>query len=212
MRYKGDAPQPQYVRLDRSQQAQQAQRQLVSEVEPPGGEAPAFPLLAAGSKRPGAAGAARPAAPAAQQAAAAPGRAGAAGQPAAPPAVPSRAAAAEPCAAPAALAVGKQQQLLQHNVEYLGRPVDAVQVTVRLPDGAAAAAAGRGLAEAAVEVAGHSVYITAPGWPALAVELPFAVAAAGGTAQLAPGGRELLLTLPYRPFRAVYEEVGGRSV
>jgi hypothetical protein len=269
MRYKGDTPLPQFIRQDPAQQAQQA-KQLISEVED---DSPAFPLLAGGSKRPtqrkaegsrdssspsAAAGAV--AAPAIPPATAAPSSsaAGAAGATAAG-AAKSRppktlGSAAEPqsgvhgTAAVAGAAAqqaqqAQQQHQLQYSVEYMGRPVEAVQLTVQLPAQAAAslrAGAGAGgqlqvqgmppggRREASsgssgsssssnsgnsvkVEVAGQSVHVEVPGCQVLEVELPFAVAAQGAGAELAPGFGQLRVRLPFRPFKYLYNEVGGEG-
>jgi hypothetical protein len=54
------------------------------------------------------------------------------------------------------------------------------------------------------------VRVQVPGCQLLEVHLPFAVSAAGGCAELAPaakGGDSLVLTLPYRPFTSVLEEL-----
>ncbi|GAB4815474.1 hypothetical protein N2152v2_002520 [Parachlorella kessleri] len=160
MRYKGDAPPPQYIRPDAAQQAQQGQQQrkLIAEVDLPD-DRPAFALRAAGSKR--AAGRETAAGLIVPQAAAGghPKGEQQAGQQerfqqveASGPAI--RGAQSTPASAghaagtatdtPARASVVAQTSLaqraeqLQHSVEYLGRPAEAAQLTVHLPAQAAA--------------------------------------------------------------------------
>ena len=76
---------------------------------------------------------------------------------------------------------------LKHAVQYVGRPVESVSVTVDVPSSSfQAGGAGRGAgascgAGPGVEVCGYEVFVSAPGCQALTLRLPFAVTARGAT-------------------------------
>ena len=119
----------------------------------------------------------------------------------------AEAAAAQQAAQPAA--AQSQQQRLQPQIEYAGTPASAVTITLPLP-AAAAAAVRRAPASARAAVCAEIVRVQVPGCQPLEVQLPFAVSAAGGSAELVPaakGGDSLVLTLPYRPFDSVLTEL-----
>ncbi|EFN57014.1 hypothetical protein CHLNCDRAFT_143682 [Chlorella variabilis] len=219
MRYKGDAPPPQRIRLEGDAAARQQQQQrpgsaggpgkrLIAEV-PAEGEEPSFALLA--SKR--------------QQRQRRPEQAAvAATNPiaqATEPAVPQGGIAdgpeqqvAQPAARPAQQQQGPPEQL-HPLIEYRGKPATCVAITVPLP-AAAAAAAQRDPGAIGASVCAEVVRVQAPGCQPLEVQLPFAVSAAGATAEVtlaaAPAGKDkagssLVLTLPYRPFSSVLDEL-----
>eukprot|EP00887_Chlorella_sp_A99_P003490 scaffold7.g3490.t1 len=73
-----------------------------------------------------------------------------------------------------------QLPALEHSLEFHGRPVEAVSL----------------------RVAGEEVVLAVPGCQPLAVRLPLAASARGGTAELAADGRELEVRLPYLPLAA----------
>ena len=50
------------------------------------------------------------------------------------------------------------------------------------------------------------VFVSAPGYRQLVVALPFGVDACAASAQLAEDGAELLLRLPFKPYRTCVEE------
>lgn len=220
MRYKGDAPPPQRIRAEGggsasssggglvTPQQQQKQQQsggsssstkpLIAEVGPDGEEAPAFALLASKRQQ-------------RQQQAAAAGR------------KPAQAAQQQPSAGPGSSigAAGAQQQQgqtptavteqLQPQIEYIGMPVTAVDITLPLP-AAVAAAAQQDPAAISAAVCTETVRVQVPGCQAVEVRLPFAVSAAGGSAELhaadaATSGSSLVLRLPYQPFSSVLEEL-----
>lgn len=130
------------------------------------------------------------------------------------PAAAAAAAAKAPPAAAAAAGPAKQQAAqLQPQVEYRGTPAASVCITLPLP-AAAAAAAARDPASIAASVCGEAVRVQVPGCQPAEVQLPFAVSAEGGTAQLRPAsgggssaGASLVLDLPYRPFSSVLQEL-----
>lgn len=91
---------------------------------------------------------------------------------------------------------------LDYAIEYEGRPVAAVKVTVQLPGTAAVAAATA--AEIRAEVSGCDVYVSVAGQDQLSVQLPFAVSPEGAEAKVlgAQGQQRVLqLRLPYQPLR-----------
>ena len=219
MRYKGDAPPPQRIRLEGDAAARQQQQQrpgsaggpgkrLIAEV-PAEGEEPSFALLASKrqqrQRRPeqAAVAAANPIAQATE------------------PAVPQGGIAdgpeqqvAQPAARPAQQQQGPPEQL-HPLIEYRGKPATCVAITVPLP-AAAAAAAQRDPGAIGASVCAEVVRVQAPGCQPLEVQLPFAVSAAGATAEVtlaaAPAGKDkagssLVLTLPYRPFSSVLDEL-----
>lgn len=101
---------------------------------------------------------------------------------------------------------------LQPRIEYQGKPATAVCISVSLPP-AAAVTAVRHPASMQASVCAEVVRLRVPGCQPLEVQLPFAVTAAGGSAELAPDGKgsgagaSLLLRLPYRPFSNVLAEL-----
>lgn len=254
MRYKGDAPHPQYVRQDASQRAQQG-APLVSEVLPEseGEDGPAFPLIAPGSRKgkgegtrrahriPGrdsAAGNAAAQRSAAQPAAVQSTKGGEtnAGGPAAGAGAGvmsgSSTAGTAGGAAGAAATVqegsahhrkasggspgarqtgrgdrGSKTRPLQHEVKYVGQPAEAVQVTVQLPPSVAELGPDLDPNSFAVDVAGRSVRVKLSEGQPLEVQLPFFVSAIGARAEVAAGGQQLQLWLPFRPFRDIYNQM-----
>ena len=76
-------------------------------------------------------------------------------------------------------------------------------VTVDLPPGPTP----ESLANMTAEVAGDHVHISMPGFKPLDIHLPFAVSAAGATAEFAKGNRQLCLKLPYLPAKSFIEQV-----
>ena len=208
MRYKGGTPPPQVIQIEGSSSSSTAQgldqqqerpgsssggsgggKRLIAEVPPKGGseEQPAFALLASKRQQ-------RQQQQQQQQ------------QPQ--PLTGSAGAAAQQHAAPPP-ATQLQQQRLQPQIEYRGKPASAVTITLPLP-AAVAAAVRRAPASARAAACAETVRVQVPGCQALEVQLPFAVSAAGGCAELAPtatGGDSLVLTLPYRPFGSVLEEL-----
>lgn len=92
---------------------------------------------------------------------------------------------------------------LVSTVEYLGRPVEHVLVTVSLPQ----TSGSESLADATAEVAGDHVHITMPQCKPLEVQLPFAVTAAGATATLSKDNNQLCLKLPYLPCKDFLQQV-----
>ncbi|KAK9824576.1 hypothetical protein WJX72_011454 [[Myrmecia] bisecta] len=92
---------------------------------------------------------------------------------------------------------------LAHTISYEGRPAEAVNLSVDLPQSSGQLAA----AQIQVEVCGERVTVRIPTCPPLKAQLPFAVAADGSEAILAAEGRKLDLRLPYRPFRSMLFEM-----
>ena len=104
---------------------------------------------------------------------------------------------------------------LQPQIEYVGRPATEVCIRLQLPT-AAAAAAQQDPDAISTAICAEAVRVQAPGCAPLELRLPFAVSAAGGTAELqaaaggggsGKGGSQLVLRLPYRPFSSVLEEL-----
>lgn len=112
-------------------------------------------------------------------------------------------------------------------IEYVGKPATEVCIRLQLP-AAAAAAAQQDLETISTAVCAETVRVEAPGCAPLEVRLPFAVSAAGGSAELRPtagsisrggssdggkasgsggSGAQLVLRLPYHPFSSVLEEL-----
>ena len=182
-------------------------KRLIAEVPPAGetAEQPAFALLA-NKRQQRQHQQQQPAAAAA--AAALPGAAEAAGA--------AGTATQQQQAAPLEAAPYLQQHKLQAQMEYSGKPATAVIITLPLP-AAAAVAVRRAPACARAAVSAETVRVQVPGCQPIEVQLPFAVSAAGGSAELAPapggkGGDSLVLTLPYRPFSSVVEELRQAAV
>lgn len=105
---------------------------------------------------------------------------------------------------------------LQPRIEYQGKPATAVCISVPLPP-AAAVTARRQPASVQASVCAQVVRLRVPGCQPLEVQLPFAVNAAGASAELAAEGKggaagaSLLLRLPYRPFSSVLAELRGAA-
>lgn len=85
-------------------------------------------------------------------------------------------------------------------VDYIGRPVEHVEVTVDCPQ----AIAGPSIT---AEVAGHHLYINMPGCKQLDIHLHFAVSAESATAQLLKDNKQLTIKLPYMPCRTYLDQV-----
>ncbi len=180
---------------------------LIKEV-PPGGEeedgAPAFALLA--SKR--------------QQRQSTAAAAQRTKQPPLAPPQAATGAAAEPDQQPrqqdGQQGQGELLSQLLPRIEYLGKPATAVCISVPLPPSAAVTAA-RQPASVQASVCAEVVRLRVPGCQPLEVQLPFAVNAAGASAELAADGKSggagasLLLRLPYRPYGSVLAELQGAA-
>jgi len=94
-------------------------------------------------------------------------------------------------------------------VDYIGRPIEHILVTLDLPHASSSAT----LAEAVAEVAGNHLHIAMQGYKPLDVQLPFAVSAEGASASLSQDSRQLCLKLPYLPCKAFIQQVRcGRCV
>lgn len=92
---------------------------------------------------------------------------------------------------------------LVSTVDFWGRPVEHVLVTVNLPQ----TSASESLADATAEVAGDHVHVTMPEYKPLEVQLPFAVTAEGATATLSKDNNQLCLKLPYLPCKDFLQQV-----
>lgn len=200
MRYKGDLPPPPAKIQMQGEAAlmQRPSKPVIAEV-PKQNEKPSFALLASKGQK-------RKTTPAA-----------AASSPAAPqgggkPASTARQHAAQQTAQAAASEgqqQGQQLEALRPQVAYVGRPATAVTITVPLP-AAVAVTSRRDSRSINTSVCAETVHVLAPGCQPLSVKLPFAVSAVGGSAEVAEGssgGASLVLTLPYRPFSSVLEEL-----
>lgn len=103
-----------------------------------------------------------------------------------------------------------QRHQLQAQVEYEGKPATAVCITVPLPP-AAAATARHHPRSVQASVCAERVAVALPGCRPLEVQLPFAVGAAGGSAELRQdppgvgGSSSLVLRLPYRPIASLLQ-------
>lgn len=84
-------------------------------------------------------------------------------------------------------------------VEYIGRPVEHVLVTVDCPQTASPSITA--------EVAGDHLYFSVPGYKQLDIQLHFAVSAEGASSELSKNSKQLCLKLPYMPCRAYLEQV-----
>ena len=89
-------------------------------------------------------------------------------------------------------------------VEYIGRPVEHVLVTVDCPQATAAPSI-------TAEVAGDRLYIQMPGCKELDIHLHFAVSAEGATAQLVQDNKQLSIKLPYMPCRTYLDQVRSKT-
>ena len=186
MRYKGDAPLPQFIR---SEAAEGPQQQLISEVES-GSEGPALRLPAnkEGAALAAAAGMA-PSSTALVQA----------GQKSQAQSTEGGEEEAGPVAGDSTTTTNRSALAeLQHSVQFEGRPVEAVNLWVQLPAGAATTVR-RHTDSLSVRVEGEVVQVQAPGCRPLTVTLPLAVTSRGGAAQLRPDGQQLDVRLPYMP-------------
>lgn len=88
-------------------------------------------------------------------------------------------------------------------VDYIGRPIEHILVTLDLPHASSSAT----LAEAAAEIAGNHLHIAMQGYKPLDVQLPFAVSAEGASALLSQDSSQLCLKLPYLPCKAFIQQV-----
>ncbi|KAI8476272.1 MAG: pre-RNA processing PIH1/Nop17-domain-containing protein [Monoraphidium minutum] len=105
---------------------------------------------------------------------------------------------------------------LPYLVDFEGRPVQAVVLTVQLGSGGGVAAA-----DVRAEVAGQDVFVSVPGREELAVQLPLAVTAEGARAALewasagkaggGGGGQLLRLRLPYLPLRRWVDDMAAAT-
>lgn len=93
-------------------------------------------------------------------------------------------------------------------VEFIGRPVDSIAITVDWP----AHATADSMADSTAEVAGEHVYIDLPGCKPLDVQLPFAVTTEDAVVQPAKENRQLQIRLKYLPCRQLLQQVGLISV
>ncbi len=122
---------------------------------------------------------------------------------------------------------------LRYSLDFEGRPVTAVEVTVQLPAGWAAGGSSQGGAAAAdfdVQVCGQEVFVSVPGCQELSIQLPVAVSAEGAEAVLlkpaaasgggltkgGAGGQQqgagrLQLRLPYQPLRKWVDEMAAAT-
>ncbi|CAG9462092.1 unnamed protein product [Pedinophyceae sp. YPF-701] len=128
-----------------------------------------------------------------------PGAATVAPPPAAPPAASPAQAPDDAPAAPA----GR----IEHSVELVGRPVECMVVSARLPSAAAEAARRDQGATLGVSAAGDKLVLSARGAPDATVQLPFAAdhRAASAGVDLAKG--TLRVTLPVLPVAAHFEQM-----
>ena len=85
-------------------------------------------------------------------------------------------------------------------VEYIGRPVEHVVVTVDCPQAIVSPSI-------TAEVAGDHLYINMPGCKQLDIHLHFAVSAENATAQLMKDNKQLCIKLPYMPCRTYLDQV-----
>ena len=90
-------------------------------------------------------------------------------------------------------------------VEYVGRPVEHVLVTVDCPQATAAPSI-------TAEVAGDHLYINMPGCKQLDIHLHFAVSPEDATAHLLKDNKQLSIKLPYMPCRTYLDQVGQCSM
>ncbi|KAA6428743.1 MAG: hypothetical protein FRX49_01618 [Trebouxia sp. A1-2] len=88
-------------------------------------------------------------------------------------------------------------------VDYIGRPIEHILVTLDLPRASSSAT----LAEAVAEIAGNHLHIAMQGYKPLDVQLPFAVSAQRASASLSQDGRQLCLKLPYLPCKAFIQQL-----
>lgn len=88
-------------------------------------------------------------------------------------------------------------------VDYIGRPIEHILVTLDLPHASPSAT----LAEAVAEIASNHLHIAMQGYKPLDVQLPFAVSAEGASALLSQDSGQLCLKLPYLPCKAFIQQV-----
>lgn len=105
----------------------------------------------------------------------------------------------------AATPSGRLEGLLELTsaVDYIGRPIEHILVTLDLPHASTSAT----LAEAVAEIAGSHLHIAMQGYKPLDVQLPFAVSAEGASASLSQDSRQLCLKLPYLPCKALIQQL-----
>ncbi|CAL8472031.1 g11573 [Coccomyxa elongata] len=126
--------------------------------------------------------------------------------------VPERTGTASPPAVPPSssfsFSSGKQIDQPQqhgipfHEVQYVGRPAEAVQVSISLEQVDPSSSS-----QVSVQVHLDQVTVQFPGHAPLNLSLPFAVDANLGKAETMDGGRNLLLLLPFKPYRSFIEEM-----
>ncbi|KXZ46064.1 hypothetical protein GPECTOR_47g339 [Gonium pectorale] len=208
MRYKGEVVASQRIRAD------DKRKKLVTELRDID-EEPSFPLrptkapqppppapqqqakVAAAAAGPGPGSAAAASAASAGRATAPPAAAGTSGKAAATSPAPSSAAAL--------MESGPGRGAGGVKVEYEGRPVEWIRVTLDLPPDVSRPTGPSAAAGLAVEVAGRSLFVRCPGHPELTVPLLFAASAGGAAASAevqppaAPGAPyTLVIRLPYK--------------
>lgn len=95
------------------------------------------------------------------------------------------------------------QAELARTIEYIGRPVDTVAITVECP----AHVTAHAMTQSSAEVAAEHVYIDIPGCKPLDLALPFAVSAQDAIVQHAKENRQLHIELTLLPCRQLVEQV-----
>ncbi|DBA76314.1 TPA: hypothetical protein ACH3X1_010027 [Trebouxia sp. C0004] len=100
---------------------------------------------------------------------------------------------------------GRSEGLLELSsaVDYVGRPIEHILVTLDLPHASSSAT----LAEAVAEIAGNHLHIAMQGYKPLVIQLPFAVSAEGASALLSQDSRQLCLKLPYLPCKTFVQQL-----
>eukprot|EP00873_Tetraselmis_striata_P015838 jgi/Tetstr1/436102/TSEL_024950.t1 len=200
MRYKGEHVASMRIRVDK--------KALVTEVEDTVEEDPVFPLVTKpipataarppkGATAPAGSGAGPSGSGSGSSSGGSGSGVGAASAPAALGSAPTGDALVE------ALAGGSGAGRLQHSLEFVGAPAEAVRLTVRTPEGGPPLDVG----SVALEVAADQLFVEAPGYATLAVKTPFFVTHEGGDVLLDAAKGELLVFLPFRPFESVLEQM-----
>ncbi|CAL5220844.1 g2928 [Coccomyxa viridis] len=96
---------------------------------------------------------------------------------------------------------------LRHTVEFHGRPVESVTVTVDLePHNGRATSSSVAVGNPLVTVRRDQVYVEMHGREPLHIDLPFGVDAQQGKAHHMDAEQRLILELPYKPYRSFTEE------
>ncbi|BDA47531.1 probable PIH1 domain-containing protein 1 at N-terminal half [Coccomyxa sp. Obi] len=96
----------------------------------------------------------------------------------------------------------QEQGIPSHEVQYQGRPAEAVQVSVCIEQTDPSSSD-----QVSVQVHLDQVIVKVPGYAPLKLSLPFAVDANLGKAEITDGGKNLLLLLPFKPYRSFIEEM-----